>query len=54
MYLLVFAGKILNGNVLVSESEITSDDEETLFINQKKQTKKLNGLIKPGRTKLRA
>ena len=40
-----------NNNIVLSDSEFTSD-EETLFVNNKKTNGHVNGMIKPGKSKL--
>eukprot|EP00105_Crassostrea_gigas_P033095 XP_011456350.1 PREDICTED: dyslexia-associated protein KIAA0319-like protein [Crassostrea gigas] len=51
-------GKTQNSSVMMSESDLTTDEEETLFINTKKTNgfiqKPLNGVSKHIKTKLRA
>jgi hypothetical protein len=45
---ILFAGKMQNSSLMVSESDVTSD-EETIFVNSKKSNghlRKTNGFLK--------
>ena len=46
-------GKMQNSSLMISESDFSSD-EETLFVNHKKTNGHVkNGLVKPGRNKVK-